>query len=232
MTHLLCFETATEICSVALSADAECIACEEDAEGHSHAEKILELTGRCLKKAGLSVSEIDAFCVSSGPGSYTGLRIGVSTAKGMGYALSKPIIAVPTLEGIANGAVMEHPEAEVFCPMIDARRMEVYCALYDPQGNPLTECTNLIVDENSFAAERPQKRILFCGNGAAKCQPLLQGTNSLFSSSGASARNLISPAYRRWQRQQFEDVAYFEPFYLKAFIAGKPHVKGLEAPSR
>ncbi|MBQ6668235.1 MAG: tRNA (adenosine(37)-N6)-threonylcarbamoyltransferase complex dimerization subunit type 1 TsaB [Bacteroidales bacterium] len=228
MTRILCLETATETCSVALSNDAECIACEEVAEGHSHAEKILELADRCLKSANCDIASVDAVCISSGPGSYTGLRIGVSTAKGICYALSKPLIAVPTLEGIANGACQHVPDADIICPMIDARRMEVYCALYDMQGNPMTECTNSIIGEDSFAEELRQHRILFCGNGAAKCRPILQGANSLFSSSGASARNLISPAYRRWQERQFEDVAYFEPFYLKSYIAGKPHVKGLE----
>ena len=159
MTRILCLETATETCSVALSNDAECIACEEVAEGHSHAEKILELADRCLKSANCDIASVDAVCVSSGPGSYTGLRIGVSTAKGICYALSKPLIAVPTLEGIANGACQHVPDADIICPMIDARRMEVYCAMYDPQGNPITECTNLIVDENSFAKTYPVAKI-------------------------------------------------------------------------
>ena len=230
MTHILCLETATEICSAALSADAECIACEEVSEGHSHAEKLLELIGRCLQKGQCDIASVDAICVSSGPGSYTGLRIGVSTAKGLCYALSKPLIAVQTLEGIANGARQAFPDADRYCPMINARRMEVYCALYDPQGNQLTECTNIIVDENSFAEELQQQRILFCGNGAAKCEPVIRHGNALFHDIRCSARNLIPSAFRRWQQRQFEDVAYFEPFYLKAFIAGKPHVKGLEMP--
>ena len=230
MIRILCLETATETCSAALSADAECIACEEVSEGHSQAEKLLELTDRCLQKGQCDIASVDAVCVSSGPGSYTGLRIGVSTAKGLCYALSKPLIAVPTLEGIANGARQAFPDADCYCPMIDARRMEVYCALYDPQGNPLTECTNLIIDENAFAAELQQQRILFCGNGAPKCEPLLQHPNALFRDIRCSARQLIPSAFRRWQQRQFEDVAYFEPFYLKAFLAGKPHVKGLEMP--
>jgi tRNA threonylcarbamoyladenosine biosynthesis protein TsaB len=228
MTHILCFETATECCSVALSADAECIACEELSEGYSHAEKILELTDSCLKKAGFGITSVDAVCVSSGPGSYTGLRIGTSTAKGICYALSKPLIAVPSLEGIACGARLTHPEAECYCPMIDARRMEVYCALYDAHGNLMAASDNKIIGADSFAEERNRYRILFCGNGAPKCTSVLQGTNTLFGHFRASARYLTIPAYLRWQQQQFEDTACFEPDYLKAYIAGKPHVKGLD----
>ena len=146
MTHILCLETATEICSAALSADGECIACHEEAEGNSHAEKIMELTDRCLKDAGLAPENLDAVCISGGPGSYTGLRIGTSTAKGICYARAIPLIAVPSLEGIARGAITAMPDVDICCPMIDARRMEVYCALYDPHGNPLTEAESKIID--------------------------------------------------------------------------------------
>ena len=228
MTHILCLETATEICSAALSADGECIACHEEAEGNSHAEKIMELTDRCLKNAGLAPENLDAVCISGGPGSYTGLRIGTSTAKGICYARAIPLIAVPSLEGIARGAITAMPDVDICCPMIDARRMEVYCALYDPHGNPLTEADSKIIDTTSFAEERKKYRIVFCGNGAAKCSEALQGENSLFSGTLSSARHLVQSAFRRWQLKQFENVAYYEPFYLKAFIAGKPHVKGLE----
>lgn len=229
MTHILCMETATEICSVALSSDSECITCQEDAKGNSHAEKIMELTDRCLKEAGLQPGDLDAVCVSSGPGSYTGLRIGTSTAKGMAYALQKPLLAVPSLEGIACGARQTQAQGEVFCPMIDARRMEVYCALYDAEGKLLQDCNNRIIDAASFAEIYEKQRIVFCGNGAPKCRELLQHANCLFSGTLSSARHLIPPAFRRYQQQQFEDVAYFEPFYLKEFVAGKPHIKGLDS---
>lgn len=229
MSHILCLETATEICSVALSDDAECLVCQEDASGNSHAEKIMELTDRCLKETGLQASDLDAVCVSSGPGSYTGLRIGTSTAKGMAYALQKPLLAVPSLEAIACGARQTLPDADLYCPMIDARRMEVYCALYDAQGNTVQECNNRIMDDASFAELYETKTMVFCGNGAPKCRELLKHPNCLFSGSHSSARYLIPAAFLRYRQRQFEDVAYFEPFYLKEFVAGKPHVKGLDA---
>ena len=228
MTHILCLETATEICSVALSADNECIVCKEDTDGHSHAEKIMELTDSCLKEAGLRPQDLDAVCISGGPGSYTGLRIGTSTAKGLAYALHLPLLSVPSLEGIACGARQARPEGEVYCPMIDARRMEVYCALYDADGRLLRDCSNQIIETTSFAEILDKKRMVFCGNGAPKCKELLVHPNALFSGTLSSARFLIPSAFRRFQQQQFEDVAYFEPFYLKEFVAGKPHVKGLD----
>lgn len=229
MTHILCLETATEVCSVALSADGECLVCREDTDGHSHAEKIMALTDACLKEAGLLPRDLDAVCISSGPGSYTGLRIGTSTAKGLAYALHKPLIAVPSLEAIACGARQALPDADVYCPMIDARRMEVYCALYDAAGEQLQECSNLIVDASSFADTCSTQRMVFCGNGAPKCREVLTHANCLFSGTLSSARWLIPSAFSRYGKQQFEDVAYFEPFYLKEFVAGKPHVKGLDA---
>ena len=228
MTHILCLETATEICSVALSADGKCIVCKEDTDGHSHAEKIMALTDSCLKEAGLCPQELDAVCISSGPGSYTGLRIGTSTAKGLAYALQKPLLAVPSLEGIAYGARLQHPEGEVYCPMIDARRMEVYYALYNAAGEQMQDCINQIIEETTWTEIYERKRMVFCGNGAPKCKELLSHPNCLFSGTLSSARYLIPSAFRRYQQQQFEDVAYFEPFYLKEFVAGKPHVKGLD----
>ena len=227
MTHILCFETATECCSVAISANTECLACEEVAEGHSHSEKVLELTGKCLDTAGLGFKDVDAICISGGPGSYTGLRIGTSTVKGLCYALSKPLIAVPTLEGIACGARAAYPGMELYCPMIDARRMEVFCAVYDAQGNILKECGSLIIGTDSFLEERMSHSILFCGNGAEKCNGLLSSERSICITTRASAKNLIPAAYSRWMQRHFEDTAYYEPFYLKEYVAAKPHVKGL-----
>lgn len=228
MTHLLCLETATEVCSVALSADGRCLACLEDHSGNSHAERLMALTDQCLHEAGVDKRELHAVCISSGPGSYTGLRIGTSSAKGLCYALSIPLIAVPSLEGIACGASLACPDEHCFCPMIDARRMEVYYALYDAQGNVLQETGNRIIDAQSFEAERRRQTLVLCGNGAAKCQAVLQGEGIRYSGTLSSARYLIPGAFQRWQQKRFEDTAYFEPFYLKAFQAGKPHVKGLQ----
>ncbi|MBO4281579.1 MAG: tRNA (adenosine(37)-N6)-threonylcarbamoyltransferase complex dimerization subunit type 1 TsaB [Bacteroidales bacterium] len=227
MTHLLCLETATEICSVALSEDDRCIACVEDPQGNSHAELLMPLIDQCLRQAGVGKRELDAVCISSGPGSYTGLRIGTSSAKGLCYALSIPLLAVPSLEGIACGAAMACPDADCFRPMIDARRMEVYTALYDAQGTLLRETESLIINSESFATERQGHTLVLCGNGAPKCRETLQGEGLRYSDTLSSARYLIPGAFRRWKAGQREDTAYFEPYYLKAFQAGKPHVKGL-----
>ena len=228
MTHLLCIETATEICSVALSADGECLCCAEETEGYSHAEKIMLLVDQCLQQAGLETTAIDAVCISSGPGSYTGLRIGTSTAKGLCYALHIPLIAVSSLQGIAWGAIGQLQHHPLFCPMIDARRMEVYCALYDRQGNQVLEVHNEIVTDGFLRNELAASTIVFCGNGAEKCKPLLSSNaHAVFSDSLSSARYLTRPAFEAWKQKRFEDTAYFEPFYLKEFRAGVPHVKGL-----
>lgn len=228
MTHLICIETATEICSVALSADNNCLCCLEDMEGNSHAEKIMLLIDHCLQQSGIKIEELNAVCISSGPGSYTGLRIGTSTAKGICYALGIPLIAVSSLKGIACGAAKEYPEFQLFCPMIDARRMEVYCALYDPHGNTIQDIHNEIITESSFEKELANAPVIFCGNGAEKCKPLLStNPNSVFARTLSSAKNLIAPAFQAWEAKQFENTAYFEPFYLKEFKAGAPHVKGL-----
>lgn len=228
MTKILCLETATEICSVALAADGECLVCAEDTTGNSHAEKIMLLIEDCLRQSGLTMKDLNAVCISSGPGSYTGLRIGTSTAKGICYALQIPLIAVSSLQGIACGAAMQYPDQRLFCPMIDARRMEVYCGMYDSQGNILQEIRNEIVTEDSFAETLEKSTVVFCGNGAEKCRPLFASQpHALFADSLSSAGYLVPAAFRAWKEQKFEDTAYFEPFYLKAFKAGTPHVKGL-----
>ncbi len=228
MAKILCIETATEVCSVALANDGELLSCCENADGHSHAEKIMELIDNCLKQGKTEAGQLQAICISSGPGSYTGLRIGTSAAKGMCYALSIPLLAVSSLEGIARGAAEAHPEITTFCPMIDARRMEVYCALYNPKGECLQKAHNLIVDKDSFKETLATGTVAFCGNGAPKCKELFAGNEAcLFTDTLSSAAYLVPAAFRQWERKAWEDVAYFEPFYLKEFIAGKPHVKGL-----
>ena len=164
-----------------------------------------------------------------GPGSYTGLRIGVSTAKGLCYSLNIPFIAVPTLQIIAASAARNHPQQNSrYCALLDARRMEVFTALFDPHLNPLNECQSLIVDDNSFADELKAGPIVFCGNGAPKCQELLaKYPNAQFDFSPISASNMRLLALQKFENQQFEDVAYCEPMYGKAYIAAKPNVKGL-----
>jgi tRNA threonylcarbamoyladenosine biosynthesis protein TsaB len=175
---------------------------------------------------------LDGVAVSIGPGSYTGLRIGVSTAKGIAYTAGIPVMAVSTLEGIAQGAKQLWAETASepvqIVPMIDARRMEVFTTRYDFEMNPLEEVTSKIVEENTFAELLSAQKVLFCGNGMPKCRELLSAfPNAHFLDAPVSAKNLLLLALKKWQAQDFEDVAYFEPFYLKEYVAAKPVVKGL-----
>ena len=166
-----------------------------------------------------------------GPGSYTGLRIGVSTAKGLCYALQRPLIAVSTLDSIAVGAQRQLLLGDdvLYCPMIDARRMEVYTELVDTTLQPVQPVQALVVEEGSFDALLSEKKVAFCGNGMPKCRPLLEKhPNALFADAEISAGNMVGIAYQKFIKGEFEDVAYFEPFYLKQYIAKKSHVKGLE----
>ena len=159
--------------------------------------------------------------MSSGPGSYTGLRIGVSTAKGLCYALDKPLIAVETLEAMAGGLSLQGIYTDaLLCPMIDARRMEVYTALFDTSGNTIKPTAAEIIDENSFAVELTQNKIVFFGDGAAKCRTVLSGSRNaiIVEDFYNSAAHLTQKAYQKYQAGQFENVAYFEPFYLKDFL--------------
>ncbi|MFD0751432.1 tRNA (adenosine(37)-N6)-threonylcarbamoyltransferase complex dimerization subunit type 1 TsaB [Mucilaginibacter calamicampi] len=218
---ILQIETATTVCSVALANQGRVIAIKEANQRNIHAEAITVFIDEILNKAGIKYSELDAVAVSSGPGSYTGLRIGVSTAKGLCYALDKPLIAVETLEAMAGGLIVSGVDSDVLlCPMIDARRMEVYTALFDAAGNRLQPTTAEIIDANSFAAQLEQSKILFFGDGAPKCRETLSGNpNALFIDDFAnSAAHLTSATYQKFKAAQFEDVAYFEPYYLKDFL--------------
>jgi tRNA threonylcarbamoyladenosine biosynthesis protein TsaB len=200
-------------------------------------------------EAGLELSAIDAISVSKGPGSYTGLRIGVATAKGLCYALDKPLIAVETLRaagcgmrdtgyGMRDARYGKRPEArgpkpevlsQLFCPMLDARRMEVYYAIYDTDCNEIKETCAEIIDERSFSDLLKDHVILFAGDGAGKCRDVLkhQPNAMFFDDFALSSRYMIRFAEEKFAGKAFEDLAYFEPFYLKDFIAGKPRVKGL-----
>ena len=225
-------ETATDVCSVALSRGAEIIGLKEEAGGNNHAKNLLPFVEEALKQGGCTIRDLNGVAVSIGPGSYTGLRIGVSTAKGIAYTAGIPVMAISTLEGIAQGAKAlwtgTSSEAVQIVPMIDARRMEVFTTRYDFEMNPLEEVTSKIVDENTFAELLSEQKVLFCGNGMPKCRELLSAfPNALFSDTPISAQNLLPAALRKWQNNDFEDVAYFEPFYLKEYVAAKPVVKGL-----
>lgn len=225
---LLLIESSTNICSVALSRDGKILAWREINEMGKHAEKLTVFCDEVMKASNVSFKELDAVVVSKGPGSYTGLRIGVSAAKGICYALEKPLIAISTLEAMAYGMLPEAKAGDLLIPMIDARRMEVYCAIYDHEGNLLKDVAPLILDENSFSPESISSlksnvsHLLFSGDGMPKAKELLSRyPNAVFTEAGnCSAKNLMLPAEKKFLANEFEDVAYFEPFYLKTFHPG------------
>ena len=219
MSLILCIETATKSCSVALAKDGQLIDLREEvSEQYSHSEQLTVFIEQLLQQQGLKVSDLDAIAVSSGPGSYTGLRIGVSTAKGLCYASDIPLISISTLEAMAQLMKDKHPNKQL-CPMIDARRMEVYCALFGTDQQ--TDVEAKVIDENSFSKDLEQGSLLFFGDGADKCQEVLIHPNAHFELGVyPSAISMIALAHHKYQQQQFEDVAYFVPFYLKEFVAG------------
>lgn len=219
MSYVLCIETATKSCSVALSKEGQLVGVKEHvSEKYSHSEQLTVFVKELLDQHQLSTTDLSAIAISSGPGSYTGLRIGVSTAKGLCYALDIPLISISTLEAMSE--LVKNDFADyVLCPLIDARRMEVYCALFGKNQSPVSA---KIIDEHSFAKELASHKILFFGDGAAKCQEVITHPNAHFELGVyPSARSMIGLAHQKFLAQDFEGVAYYEPFYLKEFVAGK-----------
>lgn len=232
MDTILCIESATPICSIALVQNGVVTNLKETDVLQSHAASLMEFIQHVLASAGLDVSAIDAVAVSKGPGSYTGLRIGVSTAKGLCFALDKPLIGIGTLKSMAIGMINAYQSTgteTLFCPMIDARRMEVYTALYDNTATEIVPVSAKIIDETSFAEVLNSHTVIFAGDGSAKCRELLEHyPNARFINHEiVSASHMASLAHAAFMNRSFEDVAYFEPYYLKDFIAGKSIVKGL-----
>lgn len=236
MTRILHIDTATQYCSVALSEGDRLMDIRETAEKNAHSRVVTIFVDELLKSSGMKPEELDAIAVSMGPGSYTGLRIGVSTAKGLCFALNKPLLAVSTLQAMALASISMMKSTEViqgkmwFCPMIDARRMEVYAAFYDHDGKLKREVRPDVIDENSFADILQQRKVAFSGDGSVKCEKTLghQPNASFLKEVISSAKFMIPLALEKYNSGEFEDTAYFEPFYLKEFIAGKPRVKGLK----
>ena len=231
-TNILYIETATDVCSVALSRGVEVIGLKEEAGGNNHAKNLLPFVDEVLKQGDCKIANLNGVAVSIGPGSYTGLRIGVSTAKGIAYTAGIPVMAVSTLESIAQGAKAlwsrTSTDTVQIVPMIDARRMEVFTSRFSYDMQPLEEVSAKIIDENIFAELLSEQKVLFCGNGMHKCRELLSSfPNACFIEAPVSAKNMLPSALRKWQNQEFENVAYFEPFYLKEYVAAKPVVKGL-----
>lgn len=226
MILILQIETATASCSVALAKDGKVLSAKTINQRNIHAEVITVFIGELFAENGITFQELDAVAVSSGPGSYTGLRIGVSTAKGLCFSLDKPLIAVETLQAMAAGylyrSAKKVEDRFLLCPMIDARRMEVYTALFDQDLNRIKPTSAEIINEESFAAVLDQHKIIFFGDGALKCKTILHHPNAVFIDDFINdAADLTQLAAEKFRLQAFEDVAYFEPFYLKDFIAGK-----------
>ncbi len=225
MTKILHLETATQNCSVALSENGKLCCLKEENSPNIHASAITLFIADVLAEAGIQARELDAIAVSKGPGSYTGLRIGASTAKGLCYALNKPLIATDTLRGMASAVIASGQVSEadaLFCPMIDARRMEVYAAIYNRQMEQLKAVSADIVDEHTYASYFKQP-VYFFGDGAEKCMSSFSGYPEAHFIPGIwpSAAAVIAEAEAKFEAGQFEDVAYFEPYYLKEFFFNK-----------
>ncbi|MFV0566378.1 MAG: tRNA (adenosine(37)-N6)-threonylcarbamoyltransferase complex dimerization subunit type 1 TsaB [Flavobacteriaceae bacterium] len=218
---ILSIETATTNCSVALSKNGKTIALLEDyGNNYSHAERLHVYIDRILKETNVQPSQLKAIAVSKGPGSYTGLRIGVSAAKGLAYALNIPLISVSTLEALAHQV---KTDKGYIIPMLDARRMEVYSAVFNFQYKTVRAIEAQILDEHAFAEYLSEERVYFIGNGVEKTKALILHKNAVFIEGKLpSANEMGALAYTKHQKNDIEDVAYFEPYYLKDFVALKP----------
>ncbi|MDE7338126.1 MAG: tRNA (adenosine(37)-N6)-threonylcarbamoyltransferase complex dimerization subunit type 1 TsaB, partial [Bacteroidales bacterium] len=235
MARILCIETSTVNCSVALSRE-ESLFERQSCAGNDHAAKIAVFIDEVLREAALRPEDLDAVAVGKGPGSYTGLRIGVATAKGLAYALQKPLLSVSPLQAMAWEAVSrlrktgDVPADALFCPMTDAGRMEVYSAFYNLALDEVRGVQADIVEAGYYDEYLAEHPVYFFGNGAGKCKAVLgvAAHARFIDNITPDARSMAALAQQAFQEGRFEDTAYFEPFYLKDFKAGKPHVKGLE----
>ena len=221
-SRIILIETSASLCSVALAEDGEVVARRENAGGREHAALTAPFVMEVLDERGLKVADCAAVCVSAGPGSYTGLRVGSSTAKGLCFGAGIPLISVATpdivvAKAISGGLVPDGCTA--IAPMIDARRMEVYSAVYSPAGERLTEIAPVVVDGPESFASLPDGKILFVGDGALKCREVLGGLDASFVELVADAASMAPLAFKKLEAREFENTAYFEPFYLKDFVA-------------
>jgi tRNA threonylcarbamoyladenosine biosynthesis protein TsaB len=219
LAYILCIETSTTNCSVAVSKDDELLSLvEEDSNTYSHAEQLHVFISKAIQQSGIENNQLNAIAISKGPGSYTGLRIGVSTAKGLCYALNIPLLSISTLKSLAA----QVNDADFIIPMIDARRMEVYTQTFHSDLTAVTEIEAKILDESSFSKIlNLLQKVCFIGNGVAKFKAICAENNKInFVSSNPSAKQMISLASQKIKQGIYEDVAYFEPFYLKDFVGG------------
>lgn len=223
MSPVLCIETSTKVCSVCIAHEGGVLAvAEERDEKYTHAEKLNVFIEEVIRKSGVEFKDLKAVAVSEGPGSYTGLRIGVSAAKGIAFACNIPVVAVNTLRAMAGGVVNSNSES-LYIPMIDARRMEVFCAGFTGNLEPVFETRAQILDENAFPEKENFKEFYFFGNGAEKAREILEPMGGKFIPEVyASSVEMAPLAIEKFQNSDFVDTAYFEPFYLKDFVAGKP----------
>lgn len=229
--NILLLETATPVCSVVLSDGEKILAQRRSDAPNAHSSKMAVFVEEVVREAGIHPHDLTAVCVSSGPGSYTGLRIGVSSAKGFCYALGIPLLSVPTLQGMAALYFDQHPDYQGFvCPMIDARRMECYTAFYGRDNSCVRAVSADIIQPGIYDEYLDKSSVVFIGDGASKTREILGvHPNAHYDDSFLlTAAGMMSEAVLKLENQEFEDVAYFEPFYLKDFVAAKPVVKGLK----
>jgi len=226
---IICLETATNMCSVALCDSDGVISLRESNESKSHASMLTVFIEEILNEKSLRTSDLEAIAVSKGPGSYTGLRIGVSVAKGVAYASSIPLIGIETTLSMFWGIRLQEKENTIsdnntlYCPMLDARRMEVYYALYSVRGEKIKDISAEIITEESFKNISESQKIIFFGDGALKCKDILKRENIGFADDFTiSAAHMYMPVMKSFTDRHFEDVAYFEPYYLKDFITSTP----------
>ena len=218
MARILLIETSTSVLSVALAVDGT-VACERVCEEpRKQASLTAPLVKEVLDEAGLSARELDAVCVSSGPGSYTGLRVGVSTAKGVAFGAGIPLLSIGTLDILVSG-VSGEGAPQFIVPMIDARRMEVYTAVYSAEGKRLTPVEAKVIGPDAFWEYLEQGEVLFVGDGALKCRDVIPSPNARFKEAHPLARHMAAAAQKVFEEGKFENLAYFEPFYLKDFVA-------------
>lgn len=222
MSKIILIETSTALCSTALAVDGRIAEYRESTQPRAHAAMTAVFVKEMLDAQGLRAADCDAVCVSAGPGSYTGLRVGSSTAKGLCFAAGIPLLAAGTLEVLAWQAAQDGllPEGcRYIIPMIDARRMEVYTAVFSPDLRKLTPTEPMVVDAGSFADRLSEGPVLFIGDAAGKCSGVIGSGNAHFVQTCPRASSMLGPAERELAARNFRDTAYFEPFYLKQFIA-------------
>lgn len=229
MAKILCIETGTTVCSVAIGDENGLLGDREVSDPRAHSTQLPLLISELLHSSKLSVKQLDAVAVNKGPGSYTGLRVGVSMAKGICYSAGIPLIGIGSLHSMAVGFILSDSSISaeaLLCPMIDARRMEVYSALFNTLGEPISDVKALVIEENSFNEYLEHQKVFFFGDGSVKCKNVITNQNAIFIDRfEPSARFMLPLALKAYINEEFDDTAYFEPFYLKDFVATTPKNK-------